>query len=1559
MSLLKTEKRTKQPSDGSFASNRRPDFLLHRGLRSLPLFSRRPSFSNAGFVLPTIALLLLILSLVVSSMLFRTTQQAQQVIGSAESQKIYNAATPAIERAKAKLEYLFETDQRITVGVPSEGKLESMMRNVNDTTNGILALPTDPYTLPGETRLNLDGDPNTVENAWYYTTDMDSDGSQEVIAYSIMMKTEADINGNGTIETSENIKNIVDQSGKTADEIKAKNFLTRSGPLTIQTGLASTDCQIPALKLAKGWEAINSASVRKNFQIDAVVANASTTNKSVAALELQQDRQMDRGNKWAAWFRDDIDFSNPPPFTWNGAMHSEGSIYFGQNNNQIKFYLVSSPYSCLYNQDASEITINQLRDLDDADGDGNTQEITFQGQAIAGTTSSNTNGIMLVDLFPGAGKKPADVSGHSDVQLTSTTDSVENSPVPYTYSLNPIAIFTEDKSQSRYSADPTNVSSRVNTWNNSSLNKRIVNKSERKPYLDDTYRADNRWGPKPRYKPLDRDPTNQTQTTASNYGKTIQESVTGSKLYNELTGDTPDPNFPDEVGLDGYWERRARVQGLRIIVGQRLELGNPFGWSSNDPLYPPSNNTLTNKDIQRRTLRDNLAAVQATAVYHYKSVTTGYTDEPVTVLATTAHPGTLATKTNSTTFNRVPGSTNINTNFLVGEGTNGWEFTPVSSANLSSAAMVTALTNLARFAGDPDGAFPPKQEATGTIVHPYPYLTMWGDFSNLRRIVDTGGLSNFSALSTADKSTVYTAASMLGMLAYNLDNLQSYDYNVPANKNALFSTSATNDLDDALAILGDGNNSNGEVRYNAGTGRIEVYANGGTLISTFPSTSSLQEAYLLGVSNLATAYNPVGNRQLLQFLQLKEQVKRDRQYGFATSPTTSYTIPTISGFSGLSFPTGITKNSGTNLNIGCDYRNTTSGNNFFGFGDPTTQTSLNTFLRLSTAICYNTVPLPGSANVTPKFPALYYLFPIAEHAHDGQISSTATTAGATAVIQPSTEPYIADTYIFDRTNSKGVNWNSTNDFYKVVGDTDSNGRENGTENGIAAIALQPKARTDWKLPTTTTTNTNIDNKIVDNGTNVYVSLLDKSFYNGRELMGVRTLDLDLNLLRNNTLNGESWIPNSGIVYAFREDAVREDAIARPKKSDKTWSDCHTESELTGQADCQMKTRLDSPQDPPINATTGVSTKPVDFFADPYRRPFGFRLRNGSDLSRNGTERGLSFVSDNPIYIQGNFNLHQDSSGTLQEEFTEPLNEDWNNFYTRETLNTNFAKSTTDRWRATEVIGDAVTILSNNFCDGTVESGFNGNTSTNASGYIFDTNPNPTVSGCPASTEQPSSYLNSPMYQQSNAVGWEREDGSTNVNLPIKIDRNGTVRYCSSTANCNNRTYSDYTNYRTLQNGRVLGRGINGTRVNSIIVSGQIPTRTNQWNGGIINFPRFLEYWTSRRLFIAGAFIQLNYSTYATGPWQHENSTWEPSTSAATSGPWNYYSPPMRRWGYDVALQYAPPGPVAQRFISTGTPRSEVYQERPADDPYIKQLRCATVTVSGNTQKVDKNATDCS
>ncbi|QJB45505.1 hormogonium polysaccharide biosynthesis protein HpsA [Dolichospermum flos-aquae] len=183
------------------------------------------------------------------------------------------------------------------------------------------------------------------------------------------------------------------------------------------------------------------------------------------------------------------------------------------------------------------------------------------------------------------------------------------------------------------------------------------------------------------------------------------------------------------------------------------------------------------------------------------------------------------------------------------------------------------------------------------------------------------------------------------------------------------------------------------------------------------------------------------------------------------------------------------------------------------------------------------------------------------------------------------------------------------------------------------------------------------------------AIFEAFFYDQRENKKVRATVLDLNLLRTKTIGGSEYLlPNSGIIYATRDDALPDISAG--------------------------------------NTDAGKLESPVDYVDDTTRprRPSAIILINGGKLWRTNTykeeEKGLTLATNLPAYIRGDFNLH------TQEEFTQTLAESWSNFYTRSTFNTNFACragdsrfpncTTGDEWRPANILADAVTLLSGDF-----------------------------------------------------------------------------------------------------------------------------------------------------------------------------------------------------------------------------------------------------------------------
>lgn len=1431
-------------------------------LRSFIIMQRWQK-QNAGFVLPTTVFMLMVVFLVVTALMFRTFNRTEQLIRVSQQAEINNAATPAIDRAKAKLEYLFTSDQLPGDPPPDEKLVERQL------------LKDELYTLPGEERVtelavDIDGT-TTGANVWKFATDTNGNGAsftdpQDLTTiYAIVSRVER-----GSVSVDPDSDNFTED-----DDLKAQNLLVRNGPLAV-AGTLGVNCPVPIGGNPRGWfEGSSTAFIYKNFQVyaitvpNAVIQGSATSNTAISTLQYQQDRAYEKANKFGAWFRYDLEIAPGPRLNWNGAMHSQGNIFL-RGFDGLRSFLISSPNSCFF-----EPSTNSLITVRKSPDPG--------GQVVYGVIRDqpglNGNNV-VIDTYATDPQQIALITNNSTTNSLQSPDSIDRASGTIAISTDPVKLHTEGISEAREVSGNSTWLADGNFWSGGSpltagQDPRIKQNDSCAPYVDDTYRADNVFGPKPSYSKETKDEETQTceAPAEGTIGQAITTASTSADRLAELTRDEPlTPDSAETVGLDGYWERRARFNGLRLIVGQRLELGNLFGWKedstnpeNSDPLYPPSDrhavlgSTRANEGRQLTTLRDNLSAVQATAVYHH-SYEDGYF--PIAYVASTVHPGTTSTLNNSATFkkpindfdtsssspfgssfgenNNAGNNTELLINFFKGEGTNGWEFNTYDADDFdgeiaNGRPLGKALRNLANFAGDPDGAFPLQQ---GSRVRPDPHLTMWGNFSNLRKIFNSATV-NYNSLSLADKTTLQTAAGTLGMLAYNISYLQAYEGS--SDENAL------NTALEAAASLSDP-----------------------------PDTPDKAIAYLVETGADEEII------ELAWIIHLKEQVKRDQIHGFNQNPATP----------------------GTN-DYTCTYDNSQPG------------------LQL---LCAK----------EPKFPSLHYLFPITNHAHDDGSGSEYVTE---------TESLVSYTY-------------------QAITDAE-----------IARdIALQPRPLNDWQLPSDPDSDTDCDTAVdlhfhsqrnyinySDNGQScIRVPFKDAALFDGREMISTRLLNLDIDLMRRNEVgtSNDTWLPSSGLLYAFREDAVREDGIARPSGS-------------------TMNVWGNNPTDPAF--INNISPKPVDYYPDPDRRPYGFRLKNGIDLRRfdgNSVDeenpQGISFISDNPVYIQGDFNVHS-TNGSINdanrlEEFTggdriQGLSEAnyRGRFYDRSeaNLDTRFARPEEDTWRPTEIIADAVNIISSDYCDGSIQSGIR------QEDIGFQINGG-TEDECP----RPSSYRNSHLW--SNLTTAEARRWICSANLldpmriedpngsgcywPIQVSRNGEIQYDSDsvddTVTATNPVIGDYRTFadsRTSFNGAAnTGNPTNGARVapetwvNAVIVSGIIPSRVNQSNGGLHNFPRMHETWRGVDLNMYGSFIQLNFSNYATGPWDQD--AWEPgSNPVAGNNPgerFRYYWPPERRWGYDVGLQYAPAGPVSSRMLTPGLQRDESYKEPSASDPYICRLRSA-------------------
>ncbi len=97
-------------------------------------------------MLPTVAMVTLVVVLLTTAILFRSFERSKNASNVRVNEAVLNAATPAIDRARAKLDALIE-DPTLPRGIPSDNALYD-------------AIKKDKYRLGDEARLKLAFDIN-------------------------------------------------------------------------------------------------------------------------------------------------------------------------------------------------------------------------------------------------------------------------------------------------------------------------------------------------------------------------------------------------------------------------------------------------------------------------------------------------------------------------------------------------------------------------------------------------------------------------------------------------------------------------------------------------------------------------------------------------------------------------------------------------------------------------------------------------------------------------------------------------------------------------------------------------------------------------------------------------------------------------------------------------------------------------------------------------------------------------------------------------------------------------------------------------------------------------------------------------------------------------------------------------------------------------------------------------------------------------------------------------------------------------------------------------------
>ncbi|NWF58007.1 MAG: hypothetical protein HXY43_01480 [Fischerella sp.] len=318
------------------------------------LTRRQTDWVNSGFVLPTVAMVSLVVVLLTTAILFRSFERSKNASNVRVNEVVLKAATPALERAKAKISELF-ADPTLPRAVPSNATLYNTLfskRNVytlGDETPLTLAYDLDKdKDIESPTSGTLE-EKEILQTAWKFPVDTDNNGKFDSFTlYAVYFRNPPYIGANPARQRSP-------LDGRTA-------------PLSSNACDAAGETSA-SLVGSSGWYKTPTGELKKSFFVYAVtvpITNKGSLgdsyeefkgNRGFSAIEMQQDRiQLPITNN-AVVYEDDLDITPGPQFYLNGRIFTNSNFFTGESFQDIRLFQVSSFKSCYYERENSKIIV--------------------------------------------------------------------------------------------------------------------------------------------------------------------------------------------------------------------------------------------------------------------------------------------------------------------------------------------------------------------------------------------------------------------------------------------------------------------------------------------------------------------------------------------------------------------------------------------------------------------------------------------------------------------------------------------------------------------------------------------------------------------------------------------------------------------------------------------------------------------------------------------------------------------------------------------------------------------------------------------------------------------------------------------------------------------------------------------------------------------------------------------------------------------------------------------------------------------------------------------------
>jgi len=1215
--------------------------LMRAMLRSLMAMGRRARLPMAGFVLPTVTMVLLVVILLTVAITMRSFDRANTARNVRVNQQVLAAATPALDRAKAKIEYMLREDPQRPTATPSDAELYRMM-SAYDATN-------DFYKFADEQRLILKFPVNngtTLVNAGDPKGPLVNQANQENEAINTAWRYPVDTNNDGKFDTFTlyGIYFRTPQTQRSRTAIEARTPPMEPG--TLNPACTQGAGTIASLVGNSGWERASNGRFQKSFFVytvnvpitandiqtsglDATKYEAFKGTSSVSALEYQQDQSRIPLSNNAVVYEDDLDISPGVSLNLNGRILTNSNLLVSPlNNAQLRLFQVSSKQSCFYEADNSTIVVG--------------------GNVVNGwAANSTTQNPVLVDLFKSITGDPNQPGSDNATINNATNQSVNQNSLRVLYNNNAYSNRLNALVQAQIQADATGANDPI------SVQQAILSGQTRDQALQDYFKARLRKVPFAEVPPG----TPNGGVNPADAPFIIQDagkvdSLRPIPIWSLPTTETA-PNVSALTGPTNLTIRPAQLPsrdpddiqpgaselnlGERVVVGNNLpeqrwngtkftsdsqQVDGTTPWIGGVPGGEPRTRTpqvikLANVGDTDRGNGTGEAPPATNPPYR-----DGFWEKTAAEIPRTRLDavGGLRVITSAGVYDRT-------NSFLPPPS---WIDAGAGTLKSGPASIVPVTTPANHTYDDPATAAVEQYPVVWPDLMPMSPLGLGSDvYDNL-----TG---NWRKWVNAPPGVMPPVPPVVVTQA-NLSDL-------PATQtNPNFPFVAENPSTARQFAKGD-------LRMRATA--VYHYA------TNTPVPAAGAQPQQTPVACISSYYDPSNVSTARNILPL----------------------PDVSGEGDIAPTRGAQQ-----AFIG--------SNNGITYGPPTVRLAPATSTLNANGLLENgDAILEAQANL---------VFP------DGRFANGPLR---TALQVPDAQRTLAQKAAID----------STNCALQILDGSIARGGElmpipDGAIQEVAFLNGREIKASDADNTATIvneafTLSSPASNDPVPTRAQEAATLTGN--YNQpleeREPLEIRATQLNIGLLRGPTpiagpnATAPEWLlPNSGIIYASRDDAL-------PDRSART-----------------LNNALVPPQ---IDETTSKRISPTDYQLDPTRKPNGIVLINGQQLFRGGAaptasndlnaivrEKGLTFVSNLPVYIKNNFNLHGNlppappgttATFTPVEEFTETLNTVWGNFYTRNSqLNTNFACragdprlpqcTNGDFWRPATVLADSLTLLSENY-----------------------------------------------------------------------------------------------------------------------------------------------------------------------------------------------------------------------------------------------------------------------